>query len=72
MVRLGQVHTTPEAEVVSSLVYAATASDVQNVIIDGREVMRDRTLLTLDEAEVIAEANAQAELLMSRAGLAGD
>jgi 5-methylthioadenosine/S-adenosylhomocysteine deaminase len=72
VVRLGQVHTTPETEVVSSLVYAATASDVENVIIDGQEVMRDRTLLTLDEAEVIAEANAQAELLMSRAGLAGD
>jgi 5-methylthioadenosine/S-adenosylhomocysteine deaminase len=72
VVSLGQVHTTPETEVVSSLVYAATASDVENVIIDGQEVMRDRTLLTLDEAEVIAEANAQAELLMSRAGLAGD
>ena len=72
MVRLDRLHTAPEADVVSSLVYAATASDVQSVIIDGREVMRDRTLLTLDEAEVIAEANAQAELLMGRAGLTVD
>ena len=70
VLRLGQLHTAPAAEVVSSLVYAATASDVQTVIIDGQEVMRDRTLLTLDEAQVIGEANAQAELLMSRAGLA--
>jgi 5-methylthioadenosine/S-adenosylhomocysteine deaminase len=69
VIRLGQLHTAPATEVVSSLVYAATASDVENVIIDGQEVMRDRTLLTVDEAEVIAEANAQAELLMSRAGL---
>ena len=72
VVRLDQLHTAPEAEVISSLVYAATASDVQHVIIDGQQVMRDRTLLTLDEAEVIAEANAQAKLLMGRAGLTGD
>ncbi|HSD46995.1 MAG TPA: 5'-deoxyadenosine deaminase [Pyrinomonadaceae bacterium] len=69
VVRLGQLHTSPASEAVSSLVYAATASDVKDVIIDGREVMRDRKLLTLDEAEVIAEANSQAELLLARAGL---
>jgi 5-methylthioadenosine/S-adenosylhomocysteine deaminase len=72
IVRLDRLHTAPEADVVSSLVYAATASNVQSVIIDGREVMRDRTLLTLEEAAVIAEANAEAELLMGRAGLTGD
>ncbi|HEV2835234.1 MAG TPA: 5'-deoxyadenosine deaminase, partial [Pyrinomonadaceae bacterium] len=38
VVRLGQLHTAPEADVVSSLVYAAEASDVQSVIIDGRVV----------------------------------
>jgi 5-methylthioadenosine/S-adenosylhomocysteine deaminase len=69
---LDRLHIAPEAEVVSSLVYAATASDVQSVVIDGREVMRNRTLLTFDEAEVIAEANAQADLLMGRAGLTVD
>jgi 5-methylthioadenosine/S-adenosylhomocysteine deaminase len=69
MVNLEQLHTSPEADVVSSLVYAAAASDVQSVIVDGRLLMRNRTLLTLDEAEVIAEADAQAELLMARAGL---
>ena len=69
VVRLGQVHTSPASDAVSSLVYAATASDVKDVIIDGREVMRDRKLLTLDEADVIAESNTQAEFLMSRAGL---
>jgi 5-methylthioadenosine/S-adenosylhomocysteine deaminase len=40
----------------SQLVYAAKAHDVQHVMIDGRWVMRDRTLLTLDEARVRAEA----------------
>ena len=31
-----------------------------------------QNLLTLDEADVIADADAQAELLMSRAGLTTD
>ena len=69
VVTLDQLHMSPEAEVISSLVYAGEASDVQTVIVDGRILMRDRTLLTLDEADVIADADAQSELLMSRAGL---
>ena len=69
VVTLDQLHMSPEAEVISSLVYAGEANDVQTVIIDGRILMRDRTLLTLDEADVIADADAQSELLMSRAGL---
>jgi cytosine/adenosine deaminase-related metal-dependent hydrolase len=72
VVSLDRLHMSPEAEVISSLVYAAEASDVQTVIVDGRILMRDRTLLTLDEADVIADADAQAELLMSRAGLTAD
>jgi 5-methylthioadenosine/S-adenosylhomocysteine deaminase len=40
----------------SQLVYAAKSHDVQHVMIDGRWVMRDRSLLTVDEAQVRAEA----------------
>jgi 5-methylthioadenosine/S-adenosylhomocysteine deaminase len=72
VVSLDRLHMSPEAEVISSLVYAAEAGDVQTVIVDGRILMRDRTLLTLDEADVIADADAQSELLMSRAGLTAD
>ena len=70
VVRLNHLHTSPEAEIVSSLVYAAQASDVTSVVIDGRVVMGNRELLTIDEAETVAEANAQAESLLIRAGLA--
>ena len=69
VINLNRLHTSPEAEIISSLVYAAEASDVQSVIIDGRVVMGDRELLTIDEAETMAEANAQSELLQARAGL---
>jgi 5-methylthioadenosine/S-adenosylhomocysteine deaminase len=67
VVRLGRLHTTPAAEVVSALVYGAQANDVDTVIIDGRLVMRDQKLLTLDEAEVIANATAEAKELLIRA-----
>ncbi|HWN11235.1 MAG TPA: amidohydrolase [Pyrinomonadaceae bacterium] len=46
----------PVYNVYSDLVYATKASDVQTVIINGRVVMRDRRLLTLDEAAIKAGA----------------
>jgi 5-methylthioadenosine/S-adenosylhomocysteine deaminase len=42
----------PLYNVYSDLVYATKASDVQTVIINGRIVMRDRRLLTLDETAI--------------------
>ncbi|MBN1219476.1 MAG: amidohydrolase [Anaerolineae bacterium] len=45
----------PEA-VYSQLVYATKATDVRDVIVDGRVLMRNRELLTLNETDIIAEA----------------
>jgi 5-methylthioadenosine/S-adenosylhomocysteine deaminase len=42
----------PLYNIYSDLVYATKASDVQTVIINGRVVMRDRRLLTLDEVAI--------------------
>ena len=72
VVNLNGLHATPASEIVSSLVYAAEATDVRTVIIDGHVVMRDRKLLTIDEGATVAEANAQREMLMIQAGLDGD
>jgi 5-methylthioadenosine/S-adenosylhomocysteine deaminase len=41
-------HMTPLYDPVSHLVYCASGSDVSHVIIDGRLVVEDRTLLTID------------------------
>lgn len=46
------LHQMPLANIYSDLVYATKASDVQTVVINGRIVMRDRKLLTLNEAEI--------------------
>jgi len=50
---LNQPHLTPIYNPVSHLVYAARGSDVVHSVINGRVVMRNRTLTTLDEAAVV-------------------
>jgi 5-methylthioadenosine/S-adenosylhomocysteine deaminase len=69
LVRLDALHATPNVDPVSALVYSAQATDVETVIIDGELVMRDRKLLTLDEAETIEQANTQKHELLGRVGL---
>ena len=70
VVDLNRPHSSPwRADVVSALVYSAQPSDVRATIIDGRIVMRNGELLTLNEASVIAEANREADALAERAGL---
>jgi 5-methylthioadenosine/S-adenosylhomocysteine deaminase len=63
VVRLDRLHSTPATDAVSALVYAAGADDVETVLIDGEFVMRERGLLTLNEAEIIAAAQVEAEKL---------
>jgi 5-methylthioadenosine/S-adenosylhomocysteine deaminase len=70
LVNLDCLHSTPRpADITSAIVYSAQGSDVQTVMIDGRLIMRDRELLTMDEREVIEEANREAGLLQERAGI---
>jgi 5-methylthioadenosine/S-adenosylhomocysteine deaminase len=61
----------PEA-VYAQLVYATKATDVRDVIVDGKVLMRNWTLLTLDEPEILEEANQIARridaFLMAREG----
>jgi 5-methylthioadenosine/S-adenosylhomocysteine deaminase len=69
VVDVSELHAAPTVDAVSALVYSAQASDVRATIIDGQIVMRDRELLTLDEATVLENANRQAEALFSQAGV---
>jgi 5-methylthioadenosine/S-adenosylhomocysteine deaminase len=50
-------HFTRDPEAIySQLVYATKATDVRDVIVDGRLLMRERRLLSLDEEEITREA----------------
>lgn len=69
VVRLDRLHATPVADLVSALVYSVAATDVDSVIIDGRLVMKERELLSIDESAVVAAANLEFENLRAAASL---
>lgn len=61
LVDIAPLHNTPrfrrEAEgVYSQLVYAAKSTDVSDVMVNGRWLMRERRLLTLNDADLLARA----------------
>jgi 5-methylthioadenosine/S-adenosylhomocysteine deaminase len=61
VVDLRSVHTSPKFErdpdaLYAQLVYAVKGSDVRDVMCQGRWLMRERKLLTLDESALMAEA----------------
>lgn len=49
-------HLVPVRNPISNLVYAANGGDVDTVIVDGKIVMQEREVKTIDEAEVVALA----------------
>jgi len=62
LINLDRLHSTPQPDPISTIVYAAEAGDVETVIIDGQIVMRERRLLTFNEEDVITQAREQARV----------
>src|ERR1043165_2219886 len=60
----------PLYNVYSDLVYATKAADVESVIINGRIVMRNRRLLTLDEATIKRDARTFRDRIIKSLGTA--
>ncbi len=52
---------TPMFDPLSHLVYVTRGTDVRNTVVNGRVLMHDGRVLTLDRTTVIREANAMAE-----------
>jgi len=65
VVNLDQLHSTPQYShaaklsdaIYTQIVYSSHASDVRDVFVNGRPLMRERKLLTLDEAAIKSAAN---------------
>ena len=55
-VRLDRPHAVPLYNVYSQMVYALKSCDVEDVMVNGRLAVRDRQVLTLNAAEVLAKA----------------
>ena len=56
VVKLGEPHAAPMYDVYSQLVYALKGSDVTDVMVNGRLVVRQRAVLTLRRAEILDRA----------------
>ena len=67
IVNLNAAHLRPIHDLLETLVFSARACDVRDVIIDGRVVMRDREIVSVDETSIIAEADAMGRELYARA-----
>jgi 5-methylthioadenosine/S-adenosylhomocysteine deaminase len=57
MIDLRRAHLVPLLRVVSAFVHQGQARDVEAVMVDGRWLMRDGVLLTMDEALTVREAD---------------
>ena len=61
VVSMASPRQTPMYDPISHLVYVTRGDDVTTTIVNGRVLMRDRKVLTLDSGQVLAEARAYAE-----------
>ena len=68
VVSMARARLTPLYDPVSHLVYASHGDDVQSVMVNGRVLMRDRKMLTLDEPAILAEARKIANAVRAAVG----
>jgi 5-methylthioadenosine/S-adenosylhomocysteine deaminase len=61
IVAMNAPRQTPMYDAVSHLVYVTRGDDVRTVLVNGRIIMRDGRVLTMDEGQVMAEARTWAE-----------
>lgn len=66
VVEVDTPHTAPSPDPHSAVVYGCRASDVRHVVVGGKVVVRDRELLTLDQATVVARARHTARRIFDR------
>ncbi|EPH43007.1 amidohydrolase [Streptomyces aurantiacus] len=66
LVDLTGPHTQPVHDLAATLVHSARSGDVRTTIVDGRVLMRDRELLTVDVAAVVRELGERLPALVER------
>lgn len=59
----------PLHDTIANLVTSMHSSNVESTMCDGKWLMKDRVLLTIDEPAVFREAQQRADAIRSRAGI---
>ncbi len=63
IIDFNQPHLQPDGDPVANIVYSASASDVETVIVDGNILFNKGEFLTLDREKIIYEANQRSKRL---------
>jgi len=66
---LNRPEMVPDLSAFTNLVYCATGACVETVMVNGRFLMRDRSVLTMNEKQVIEDGNSVARDLVDKADL---
>jgi 5-methylthioadenosine/S-adenosylhomocysteine deaminase len=66
-----RAHLVPAGRILSAWVHNGQPSDIESVMVDGQFIMRDRKVLTMDEARIIAEADKVGRRIWTRVQAAG-
>jgi len=69
IVDMKKPHLVPLHNVVSNLVYSTNGADVDTVLVDGKIVMQERKVTTLDEEKILEEAQKAADDLIRKRGM---
>ena len=68
-INLMQPHLTPTHNLLNTLVDCAAEHDVTDSVINGKIVMRDRNVLTMNEEEIIKECSKRMKQIAERSGI---
>jgi 5-methylthioadenosine/S-adenosylhomocysteine deaminase len=71
VVDMNKPHLTPMYDAVSHLVYSAGGHDVRDVIVNGRIVVYDRSVITIDMEKLLLMARQRAQSISSALGING-
>ena len=63
VVGVSKARQVPLFDPVAQIVYSSRGDDVETTVVNGRVLMRDRKVLTLDETRVLSDARAAADLV---------
>ena len=69
LIDLDQPHLVPTHNIINTVVECATGKDVTDSIIDGKVVMKNREIKTLDEEKIMYECRQRIGAISSRAGI---
>jgi 5-methylthioadenosine/S-adenosylhomocysteine deaminase len=69
LISLNEPNAVPMYDVYAQIAYSLKGSDVETVVIGGRVVMRERKLLTVDEAAVLEKAREYGKSVKASLGM---